>query len=235
MARSTFDGPVVAGLNRFGPYRDIGYTDLVQATDVNFTVTTPGTYPYGGGSGVFVWGNGVPNTPGTLFAPQSGSFSSSGPTIVTPTADPTTATGTIYRGCVMYIPAGASINDIFVDCGVVPTVSGGTIGTINVNVGNQFNGSQYASTGAITAVGRQALSTFTNAQYQAQASTTLDFQNPVVGQQPTWFSQIVFTVVIPYTVSASTLTAGTFYFTVRYTQLDGNIGSVTAYPYGNFG
>jgi len=29
-------------------------------------------------------------------------------------------------------------------------------------------------------------------------------------------------------------TTGTLYLTVRYTQVDGNIGTTTTYPYGNF-
>ena len=32
----------------------------------------------------------------------------------------------------------------------------------------------------------------------------------------------------------SSITAGTFNIIVRYTQLDGNIGNATTYPYGNF-
>lgn len=233
MARSTFDGPILSGDNRFGPLRDIGYTDLVQDTDVDFTNTTSGTPFYSGGSGQFVWGNAIPNVPGQLYTPSS-VYSNAGPTAVAPTADSTGATGNLFRGVVMYLPIGSSINDIFVDCGVVPTVSGGTIGTITVKVGNQFNGSQYASVTAVSAVGRQALATFTDAQFVAQAATTSDIQNPTVGAQPSFFSQVVFTVTVPYTVSASALTAGKFYFTVRYTQADGNIGTLTTYPYGNF-
>jgi hypothetical protein len=234
MSRSTFDGPILAGLNRLGPMRDVGYTDLVQQCDVNFTNTTYGTAGYSGASAQFVWGNAVPNVNGTLYTPQAGAFSNAGPVVALPTADSTGTTGTLYRGAVAYLPAGASINDIFIDCGVVPTVSGGTIGTISVNVGNQFNGTQYASVATVSSVGRQTLASFTDAQFIAQSSTTQDVQNPVVGQQPTWFSQVVLTVVVPYTGAASALTAGKFYFTVRYTQADGNIGTITVYPNGNF-
>jgi len=234
MARTVFDGPILCGLNRFGPTRDVGYADLVQQCDVNFTNTVYGTPGYAGASGQAAWGNAIPNVNGTLYVPQAGAFSNLGSVAIAPTSDSTGAAGTLYRTSVVYLPAGASINDIFVDCGVVPTVSGGTIGTISVNVGNQFNGSQYASVTAVSAVGRQTLAAFTDTQYIAQSSTTQDFQNPVVGQQPTWFSQVVFTIVVPYTVSASALTAGKFYLTVRYTQADGNIGSITVYPNGNF-
>jgi hypothetical protein len=233
MARSTFEGPILAGDNRFGPLRDVGYAQLVQATDINFTNTTSGSAGYSGGSGQFVWGNSIPNLPGQLYTPSS-SFSTSGPTTVSPTADSTGSSGNLYRGVVMYLPQGSTISDILVDCGVVPTVSGGTIGTIAVKVGNAFNTTTYAGITSVTAVGRQSLDTFTDAQFIAQNSTTMDIQNPNIGAQPTFFSQVVFTVVVPYTVSASTLSAGKFYFTVRYFQNDGNIGTLTTYPYGNF-
>ena len=233
MARSTFDGPILSGDNRFGPLRDVGYANLVQAADINFTNTTSGTAGYSGGSGQFVWGNGVPNVPGQLYTPSS-SFSNSGPTTTTPTADSTGTSGNLYRGVVMYLPINSGIIDIFVDCGVVPTVSGGTIGTVAVKVGNAFNTTTYAGITTVSAVGRQTLDTFTDAQFVAQSATSSDIQNPNLGAQPTFFSQLVFTVVIPYTVAASTLTAGKFYFTVRYTQADGNIGTTTTYPYGNF-
>jgi len=234
MARTVFDGPILCGLNRMGPTRDVGYTDLVQTCDFNFTNTISGTAGYSGASAQFVWGNAIPNVPGNLYTPQAGAFSAAGPTIVAPTADTVGTAGNLYRGAVMYLPAGASINDILIDCGVVPTISGGTIGTITVGVGNQFNGTQYASVASVSAVGRQSLAAFTDAQYVAQSSTTQDFQNPVIGQQPTWFSQVVFTVTIPFTVAQGVLTAGKFYFTVRYSQADGNIGTATVYPNGNF-
>jgi len=51
-------------------------------------------------------------------------------------------------------------------------------------------------------------------------------------------SQVVLTLTIPYTGGTSgtlsSITAGTFNIIVRYTQLDGNIGNATTYPYGNF-
>jgi hypothetical protein len=34
--------------------------------------------------------------------------------------------------------------------------------------------------------------------------------------------------------SLTAITAGTFYFTIRYSQADGSIGTATTYPYGNF-
>ena len=46
-------------------------------------------------------------------------------------------------------------------------------------------------------------------------------------------SQVVFTIALVGT-TMTTVSAGTFYFTLRYTQLDGSIGTTTTYPYGNF-
>ena len=37
MARATFEGPILAGDNRFGPLRNVGYTDLVQETSIVLT------------------------------------------------------------------------------------------------------------------------------------------------------------------------------------------------------
>jgi hypothetical protein len=233
MARSTFEGPILSGDNRFGNLRDVGYTDLVQTCDIDFSNSTLGTAGYSGGSGQFVWGNAIPNLNGQLYTPSS-TYSSSGPTTTTPTADPTGTSGTIYRGAVMYLPTGCSINDLFIDCGLVPTLSTGTIGNVSVKVGNAFNTSTYAATGTISAVGRQTLSTFTDAQFVAQASTSSDIQNPNLGSNPTFLSQVVFTVLIPFTVATGVLATGKFYFTLRYTQPDNNIGTLTTYPYGNF-
>lgn len=234
MARSTFEGPILSGDNRFGPTRDVGYTDLVQYCDINFANTGgSGTAGYPGSSGQFVMGNLVPNVPATLYTPQAAAYSNAGPTVLTPTADTTT---NIYRGCIVYLPANAGINDILVDCGVVPTLSSGSLTSTTVYVSNSITAAAgtptYAGTAAISAVGRQALSTFTDTQFINQSATSSDFQNPVLGQQPTWFSQVVFTVALVGT-SMTTLATGKFYFTIRYTQLDGNIGTITTYPNGN--
>ena len=45
-------------------------------------------------------------------------------------------------------------------------------------------------------------------------------------------SQVVFTVAYVGT-SMTTISAGTYNFAVAYIQRDGNIGTTTAYPYGN--
>ena len=85
MARSTFSGPILAGEQRFGPQRNVGYTDLVQAALLDFSVTTPNTANYGGASGVFVASNNIPNSAATIWTPQAGSYSNTGPTVSTNT------------------------------------------------------------------------------------------------------------------------------------------------------
>ena len=113
MGRSTFEGPILAGDNRFGPQRDIGQTTLVQTAFLNFANTTPGQAGYSGGSGVFVSSNNIPNNVGTIWTPQAGSYSTTGPTIGTaPTAD---TAGTIYRGAVFLLPQQSSILNIDID------------------------------------------------------------------------------------------------------------------------
>ena len=90
----------------------------------------------------------------------------------------------------------------------------------------------YANTAVLTspAVGRQALAAFTGTQLANQQATSADITQ---GQQPSQLSQIVFTVALVGT-SMTSISAGTVYFNLNYTQPDGSIGSATAYPYGNF-
>jgi len=61
MGRSTFEGPILSGDQRFGPQRDVGSVILSQYVFMNFANTTSGTAGYGGGSGTFVDANGIPN------------------------------------------------------------------------------------------------------------------------------------------------------------------------------
>lgn len=334
MARSTFEGPILAGDNRFGPLRNVGYTEAVQTAYIDITNTTTNTSGYSGGSGQFVASNGIPNSQATVYSPSA---TANPPTAQTIPAD--TATN-VYRGAVMYLPYGSTIQDILIDCGNLVAVSGGSAAftSATVYVSNNYTAAsgtaRYAQTGSVTAVGRQSLSTFTTAQlYNQQLGTTGDITNPPASGQGTsqyssLVSQLVFTVAIVGTAlgtrtstevvagaaiadtigtftctsnaflavgqtitlsgtyggtgsitgyanptsylvatatggagtvtgfkiinldgSAVTTTAGTptgitytissalsgrFNFTARYTQLDGNIGSTTAYPYGNF-
>jgi hypothetical protein len=229
MGRSTFEGPILSGDNRFPPFRNIGSAELVQSGAMVLTNTTANTANYGGASGQFVTdGQTFANTAVTVYTPSSTS------PVLSATSIPADSATQIYRGFVFYLPTGSDINDFFVDVGVVPTVASGSISTITVYVSNNYTVQggtpTYAATGTISAVGRQALSTFTGTQLANQFSSSTDILTPN-GQANV--SQLVFTISIAGT-SMTTLNAGTMYFTVRYVQPDGNVGSATAYPYGNF-
>jgi len=232
MGRSTFEGPILSGDNRFGPQRDVGYTDLVQTALLDFSVTAANTANYGGGSGVFVSSNNIPNSIATIYTPQSGAFSNSGPTTASaPTAD---TSGTIYRGVVFYLPYSCNITDIIVDVGTLPTDGSVTANSIQPYVSNNFATSTgvYATMAAITSATR-GTATFVGSQLTNSNATLQDFQNPLVGQQPSWFSQVVVTLKITNT-SLTTPTSGQIEVTIRYNQNDMNIGNSTTYPYGNF-
>jgi len=334
MARSTFEGPILAGDNRFGPLRNVGYTQAVQTAYIDLTNTTNNTSGYSGGSGVFVRSNGIPNAQATVYSPSATTFPAVAQTIPADTAT------NVYRGAVLYVPYGSTINDIFVDCSNLVAVSGGSAAftSATVYVSNNYTAAsgtaRYAQTGSVTAVGRQSLSTFTTSQlYNQQLGTTGDITNPPANGQgtnpySTLVSQLVFTVAVvgtglgtrtttetvagaaisnttgtftctsnaflangqtltisgtfggtgsisgyanstSYLVSAvsggagtvtgftllnldgtaiattagtptgltytiSSALSGRFNFTARYTQLDGNIGTTTTYPFGNF-
>ena len=239
MARSTFDGPILSGSNRFGALRNVGYTDLVQDCSIVLTNVTNGTAGYAGGSGQFVNGNGVPNVNATVYSPSSTVYP---PVAATITADAGTAgAGTLYRGIVFYLPYGSNINDFLIDTNVAITATGGTIGTVSVQIGKTFNDTTYGSvTSANAATGRNAI-VQTGAQLLATNSTSADITNlPTQSSDPysTVVSQVVVTFTIPYTGGSGTtlpvLTAGTFTVALRYSQLDPNIGNSTTYPYGNF-
>ena len=232
MARSTFDGPILSGDNRFGPQRDVGYADLVQNALLDFSNTTPGTADYSGTSGVFVTPNNIPNQAATIWTPQSGSYSATGPTAASaPTAD---ATGTVYRGAVFLIPQGSNIVDVIVDVGAMPSDGTHTVTSIQPYVSNNFATSTgvYATMAAITAAGR-GTATYIGSQLLSANGTLQDVQNLQPGTQPTWFSQVV--VTLKLTVAALTApTSGTINVTLRYAQQDLNIGNGSTYPYGNF-
>ena len=238
MARSTFEGPVLSGDVRFGALRNVGYTLLAQDANIVLTNTTNNTAGYGGVSGQFVNGNGIPNSNATVYTPGS----TYPPTAATITADTvSTTTGTLYRGIVFYVPYGSTINDILIDTNVAITLSAGTAGTVTGKIGNTFNDTTYGSiTTMNAATGRNTVAQ-TGAQLLACQSTSGDVTySPNQGSGPyaNVLSQVVLTLTIPYTGGTSgtlsSITAGTFNIIVRYTQLDGNIGNATTYPYGNF-
>ena len=232
MGRSTFEGPVLSGDNRFGPQRDVGPVLLAQQAFLDFAVTTPNTTNYGGGSGIFVTPNNIPNNSATIYTPQSGAYSTSGPTKASaPTAD---TSGTIYRGAVFLIPQGSNITDVIVDVGVLPTDGTVTANSIQPYVSNNFATSTgvYATMAAITTATR-GTATFVGTQLDYAFGSLQDVQNLQPGTQPTWFSQVVVTLKITNT-SLVAPTSGQIAVTLKYAQQDLNIGSSTAYPYGNF-
>jgi len=230
MARSTFEGPILSGDIRFGALRNVGYAILAQSATLNLANVTANTAGYAGASGSFVDSNGIPNTVGVVYTPSS---SVNPPVAATIPADSAT---NIYRGFVAYLPAGSRILDMLIDIGVVTAVTAGTLTSTTVYVSNNYTAAAgtptYGATAVLTspAVGRQSLATFTATQLANQQATSSDITN---SGQPSLLSQVVFTLALVGT-SMTTPSAGTFYFTVRYTQADGNIGTATAYPYGNF-
>ena len=232
MGRSTFDGPILSGDNRFGPQRDVGPVLLAQQAFLDFAVTSAGQANYGGGSGVFVTSDNIPNQAATIWNPQSGAYSTNGPTVATaPTAD---ASGTIYRGVSFLVPQGSNITDVIIDVGVLPTDGTVTANSIQPYVSNKFATATgvYATMAAITSATR-GTATFVGTQLDYAYGTLQDVQNIQPGQQPTWFSQIVVTLKITNT-SLTTPTSGQIAITLKYAQQDMNIGNATTYPYGNF-
>ena len=232
MARSTFDGPILSGDIRFGPLRNVGYSQLVNNVDLDFSNTTVGTSTYSGFSGQFVNSNGIPNLNAVVYQPSSTTYPAVAQTI------PADTNTNIYRGAVFYLPVGCDLDNIFVDVAALYAVSGGTAAVTSqtVYVSNNYTAAagtpNYFATGAISAVGRQALATFTGTQITNQTATSTDIYTG--GTQPN-VSQVVVTVAIVGTalLSATAIT-GRYNFTLQYSQPDNNIGNLTTYPYGNF-
>jgi hypothetical protein len=232
MARSTFDGPILSGDVRFGPLRNVGYSQLVNNVDLDFSNTTVGTNTYSGGSTVFVSSNGIPNQAAVVYQPSATTYPAVAQSI------PADTNTNIYRGAVFYLPVGADLDNIYVDVSALYAVSGGTaaITSQTVYVSNNYTAAggtaAYFATGAISAVGRQALATFTATQIANQTATSTDIYTG--GTSPN-VSQVVITVAIVGTALLSaTSTTGRYDFTLQYSQPDNNIGNLTTYPYGNF-
>ena len=236
MARSTFEGPILSGDNRFGTLRDVGYTVLEQDCYIDLSNTTVGTDGYSGGSGQFVWGNNIPNLPGTVYTPSS-TYSATGPVVQTIPADVSTQ---VYRGVVMYLPTSSQIITIDIDyISAITGESGATLSNVSVFVSNNYTAAggtpAYATaalgTTTVGTAGRQTL-TLTGTNLSNFLATTSDIQNPTLGANPSFLSQVVFTLSITGT-SVAAPTGGKFNFIVRYAQNDNNIGTLTQYPYGN--
>jgi hypothetical protein len=220
MARSTFEGPVLAGDNRFGPFRNVGYAILSQSAQLTLTNTTSNTANYGGASGQFVASNGIVNSNGTVFTPGTN-------TAATITADSATA---LLRGVIFYLPVGSSIENIFIDTVVVPTNAGGAI-IVTPYISNTFAtaAGTIATAAAISAVGRTT-ATYTAAQAPVAYSTSNDV--PGVNGNPN-LSQVVVTIAMTAASGLTTVNAGQLIVTLQYTQNDPNIGTTTTYPFGN--
>lgn len=232
MARSTFDGPVLAGDSRFGPLRNVGYQRLTQDAYIDFSVSTGnGTAGYAGGSGQFVNANTIPNTNATVYTAAGGSTYPA--VAVTPTADASTA---IYRGVVMYVPTGVTIETITIDYLTALTVTNTTLSSVSWLVSNGFvtSSPNYATvtlgTTTVGTAGRQT-TTYSAANLTNMLATTSDIATGT--SSPTTMSQIVFTLAIVGT-GLSALSAGKFNIHIGYSQNDNNIGTTTTYPYGNF-
>jgi len=230
MSRSTFDGPILSGDNRFGALRNVGYAQLIQYCDLDFAVTTNGSANYGGASGQFVNGNGIPNTNATVYVPSSSTFPSAVQTIPADTAT------NVYRGAVMYLPTGCDLDDFLIDVGALAAVAGGSaaITSQTIYISNNYTAAAgtptYAATGAISAIGRQSLSTFTATQMANQTATSTD----ILQSGNVNLSQVVITLAIVGTaLDTRTSLTGKLYLATRYTQPDNNIGTRTVYPYGN--
>lgn len=232
MARSTFEGPILAGDVRFGTLRNVGYAYLVQSAQLNLANSTPNTAGYSGGSSVFVDSNGIPNAIGPVYSPSATVF----PSVLQ--AIPADTATNVYRGFVAYLPAGSRLVELFVDCIAPVAVAGGSAALTSaiVSIHNNWlvaaGTANYAITGSITAAGRQSFTTFTGTQLTNQQATTVDI---LPGSGTPSLSQVVFTLSIVGTaLDTRTSLTGNFVFTVVYTQADGSIGTATAYPYGNF-
>jgi hypothetical protein len=230
MGRSTFEGPVLAGDNRFGPLRNVGYMMTAQHVDIDLANLTSGTSTYGGSSGIFVNGNGIPNVAATVYTPGT-TFPAVAQTIPADTAT------NVYRGVVMYLPTGCDFDGVNIDCQAVVAVAGGSasLSSVTAYVSNNYTAAAgtatYFNTGAISAVGRQALSTFTATQIGNQTNTSTDI---IQGSGQPNLSQVVFTLAIVGTnLDTRTSLTGKFSFFARYLINDNNIGTPTTYPYGN--
>ncbi len=229
MARSTFSGPILSGDNRFGTLRNVGSPLLAQHIDLSLSNTTAGTNTYGGGSGVFVNGNTIQNVAGVVYTPGTSTYGA-----VTIPADSAT---NVYRGAILYLPTGCNFDGVNIDLQTVVAVAGGSasLTSVNVYVSNNYTAAAgtptYFQTGAITTVGRQALSAFTATQINNQSSTSVDIIQP--NGQPN-LSQVVITIAIVGTaLDTRTSLTGQFSFLSRYFQNDPNVGTLTTYPYGN--
>ena len=228
MARSTFEGPILSGTNRFGPLRNVGSARLSQNAILDFSVSTSGTTGYAGASTQFVNGNVLSanaNVNATVFSPSASVYPS---VAATPTADSSTA---IYRGAVFYLPVGSQIESIVVDYITALSLTSSTLSSVSVLISNGFvtsNPTYGTATLGTTTVGTpgRIATTYTAANLGNMTATPVD----ITGQTP--LSQVVATLAIVGT-GLSALTAGKLNIDINYVQADGTLGTATVYPYGN--
>ena len=231
MGRSTFEGPVLSGDNRFGPLRNVGYQRLSQNVILDFSATGgSGTANYAGGSGQFVSSNNIPNQAAVVYTPSATTYP---PAVTTPTADASTA---IYRGCVFYLPVNCQIESIVVDYITALSLTSTTLSSVSILVSNGFVTSSptYATvTLGTTTVGTtgRITSTYSAANLGNMLSTPADITTG--NNNPSQLSQVVATLAIVGT-GLSALVAGKLNIDINYVQDDNNIGNSTTYPYGNF-
>ena len=242
MARSTFEGPVLQGNNRFGPLRNVGYSVLTQSVVLDLTNTGNYTANYAGANQVFVSSNNVANTNATVYTASSTVYP---PVAATITADTATI---IYRGAVLYLPYGSLIRNVIVDVQAIQTLTTGTVTGMEVLVSNGFTASggtaRYAALGTSSTTftaGRQSLTTaFSVTQLNNLfAGTTGDITNPTganTDPNGSLISQVVITLAtnVSGANGAVPFTAGKYGIQVVYTQPDPSIGNSTTYPYANF-
>lgn len=229
MGRSTFEGPVLSGDNRFGPLRNVGYQRLSQNVILDFSATGgSGTANYAGGSGQFVSANNIPNQAATVYT--AGGGTTYPPVVVTPTADASTA---IYRGAVFYLPTNCQIESIVVDYITALSLTSSTLSSVALLVSNGFvtSSPSYATvtlgTTTVGTAGRQT-TTYSAANLGNMLSTPAD-----IATNPGQISQVVATLAIVGT-GLSALVGGKLNIDINYVQDDNNIGNNTTYPYGNF-
>ena len=240
MARSTFEGPVLQGNNRFGPLRNVGYSVITQSAVLDLTNVTNATANYSGANQTFVSSNNIANTNATVYTASSTVYP---PTAATITADTATI---IYRGAVLYLPYGSIIRNVILDVQALQTLTTGTVTGMEVLVSNGFTASggtaRYATFGTSSttfSAGRQT-GGFTATQLNNLfAGTTGDITNPTganTDPNGSLISQVVITLAtnVSGANGAVPFTAGRYGVQIVYTQPDPNIGNQTTYPYGNF-
>ena len=233
MARSTFEGPILAGTNRFPPFRNVGSVGLQQTGSLGFTNSpaSSGGAQFSGGSGTAVTGGQTyPNTQAIVYTPNSSS------TTLTPALTTADTTSVFYRTFVMYVPTGSTITGYYVAVGDIPVFTTGTVSGVTVSLSNQYAyngafGATYAITNSLTAAGLATWATLTKTQVRNQQSTSTDIVLPN-GQFNV--SQIVWTVAVNGSSLAGPINSGDIWLGLTYVQSDPNVGSATAYPYGNF-